>query len=306
MAEQKRKEPTFYRVLHRTDKFNPGEHIELERSVEFDRWNVDRSDLAELVKLPLQELQAKRKDGATAEKTIFGKVQVAAEEWVEQAAQTMLLDRAIEYVKTPEVKHTSNEWKRQKDGVWEISNRVYIMRYKIMQETTGNHQGQWLVTWGIAINRPPRPSTEKYYYSGDVMVVEIKKKYYNAEADAQNYIQGRFDVYARLFTELSPPVPDEFKRSFYINGVLLPGYTIAPKERAPQEVADELLDLLDDGDLAPPSDPEPPKAPKKSPPPQGKASPEKPAAAQKRRAPPAKKPTAKKKAAAKKQSAPVR
>ena len=48
---------------------------------------------------------------------------------VEQAAQTMLLDRAIEYVKTPEVKHTSNEWKRQKDGVWEISNRVYIMRY---------------------------------------------------------------------------------------------------------------------------------------------------------------------------------
>lgn len=130
MAEQKRKEPTFYRVLHRTDKFNPGEHIELERSVEFDRWNVDRSDLAELVKLPLQELQAKRKDGATAEKTIFGKVQVAAEEWVEQAAQTMLLDRAIEYVKTPEVKHTSNEWKRQKDGVWEISNRVYIMRYK--------------------------------------------------------------------------------------------------------------------------------------------------------------------------------
>lgn len=125
MAEQKRKEPTFYRVLHRTDKFNPGEHIELERSVEFDRWNVDRSDLAELVKLPLQELQAKRKDGATAEKTIFGKVQVAAEEWVEQAAQTMLLDRAIEYVKTPEVKHTSNEWKRQKDGVWEISNRVY-------------------------------------------------------------------------------------------------------------------------------------------------------------------------------------
>ena len=160
--------------------------------------------------------------------------------------------------------------------------------------------------WGIAINRPPRPSTEKYYYSGDVMVVEIKKKYYNAEADAQNYIQGRFDVYARLFTELSPPVPDEFKRSFYINGVLLPGYTIAPKERAPQEVADELLDLLDDGDLAPPSDPEPPKAPKKSPPPQGKASPEKPAAAQKRRATPAKKPTAKKKAAAKKQSAPVR
>lgn len=292
MAERKQQEPTFYRSYHRPDVMEDGIKIELNRSVEFDSWNVEHSNLAELVKLPLEKLEAKRKDGVAAEKAIFGKVQAAAEEWVEQAAQTMLLDRAIEYVKTPEVKHTSNEWKRQKDGVWEISNRVYIMRYKITQETTGNHQGQWLVTWGIAINRPPRPTTEKYYYTGNVMVVEQKKKYYNAEADAQNYIQGRFDVYARLFTELSPPIPDEFKRSFYINGVLLPGYTIAPKERAPQEVADELLGLLDDRDLAPPPDPEPSKAPEKPPPPQGKAGPEKPAA--------------KKRAAVKKQSAPVR
>lgn len=183
------------------------------------------------------------------------------------------------------------------------------MRYKITQETTGNHQGQWLVTWGIAINRPPRPSTEKYYYSGDVMVVEIKKKYYNAEADAQNYIQGRFDVYARLFTELSPPVPDEFKRSFYINGVLLPGYVIAPKEKSPQEVADELLSVLDDDDLTSPPTPEPSKAPGEPSQPHGKANPEKPPAstpAQKRKVSPAKKTIVKKKAAAKKQSAPVR
>ncbi len=301
MAEQKKQEPTFYHVLHLPDQLYSGEHIRLERTVEFSSYHVEKSNLTELIKLSLQELQAKRRDGAAEEKTIFAEIQSAVAEWVERAAQTMLLDRAIEYVKTPEVKHTSNEWKREKDGVWEISNRVYVMRYRITQVTTGNHQGQWLVTWGIIINCPTRPSTEKYYYSGNIEVVEQKKKYYNAEADAQNYIQGRFDVYAHLFTELSPPVPDEFKRPFYINGVLLPGYTIAPKERAPQEVADELLGLLDDGDLAPPPDPEPPKAP-----PQGKAVPEKPTSAPKRRAPPAKKSAARKKAAAKKQPAPVR
>lgn len=285
---------TFYRALHRQDKLEPGIRMELERSVEFESWNVEQSNLAELVKLPAADLQAQRKDGAAAEKEILKKVQDAAQEWVTQAAQTMLLDRAIEYVKTPEVKHTSNEWKRQKDGIWEISNRVYMMRYQISQVPDGNKKGQWLVTWGIAINRPKRPDTEKYYYVGDVMVVDQKKKYYNAEADAQHYIQGRFDVYAHLFTELSPPIPDKFKRSFYINGILLPGYTVAPRERAPHEVAEELLSLLNDADIAPsPAAVEPPPKP----------APEKASAFPKAKAP---RSAAQKKQAAKKKTAPVR
>lgn len=286
---------TFYRAFHRQDKLEPGIRMELERSIEFESWNVEESNLAELVKLPPADLQAQRKDGAAAEKEILKKVQDAAQEWVTQAAQTMLLDRAIEYVKTPEVKHTSNEWKRQKDGIWEISNRVYMMRYQISQVPDGNKKGQWLVTWGIAINRPKRPATEKYYYVGDVMVVEQKKKYYNAEADAQHYIQGRFDVYAHLFTELSPPIPDKFKRSFYINGILLPGYTVAPRERAPHEVAEELLSLLNDADIAPP-----PAAVEQPPP---KPVPEKAPASTKAKAPHS---AAKKKQAAKKKTAPVR
>lgn len=286
---------TFYRAYHREDKLEPGIRMELERTVEFNSWNVDRSNLAELVKLPLTDLQTRRKDGAIAEKVILKKVQAAAQEWETQAAQTMLLDRAIEYVKTPEVKHTSNEWKQQKNGIWEISNRVYMMRYQISQVKDGNKKGQWLVTWGIAINKPQRPSTEKYYFSGDVMVVEQKKKYYNAEADAQHYIQGRFDVYAHLFTELSPPIPDKFKRSFYINGVLLPGYTVAPRERAPQEVAEELLSLLNDADIAPPP------AAGKAPP--SKSAPEK-AETPKKATPPHS--AGKKNQAAKKKAAPVR
>lgn len=311
-AQSKKDESTYYRVYHYTDKHEAGVRFEVNREVEFDSYYVDKSDLAELVKLPLSELQSKRKDSVAEEKTAFQAVQTAADQWTTCAAQTMLLDRAIEYVQTPEVKHTNNEWKPIKDGQMEISNLVYVMRYKISRQTEGSHKGQWLVTWGIAINRPPRPKTEKYYWAGDVMVVDIKKKYYNGEADAQNYIQGRFDVYAHLFTELSPPVPDEHKRHFHINGVLLPGYTIAPPERAPHEVADELLSLLDDSDLAaPPGEEQEPPAPEVSAPKSAakaaappKAAPEKPTALKPAKKP--QRPAAKKKAAAKRPPAPAR
>ena len=40
---------------------------------------------------------------------------------------------------------------------------------------------------------------------------------------------------------------------FCVNGQLLQGYTMAPKERTTQDVADDLLGLLDDGDLIPPA-----------------------------------------------------
>lgn len=303
-AQSKKDEQTYYRVYHYPDKYEAGVLFEISRKVEFNSYYADKSDLAELVKLPLAELRSKRKDSAAEEKTAFQAVQAAAGQWTTRAAQTMLLDRALEYVQTPEVKHTNNEWKPVRDGQMEISNLVYVMRYQISQQTEGSHKGQWLVTWGIAINRPPRPKTEKHYYAGDVMVVDVKKKYYNGEADAQHYIQGRFDVYAHLFTELSPPIPDKYKRHFEINSVLLPGYTVAPPERAPHEVADELLSLLDDTDLADPpgEEQEPPAQEAPAPKPAAKAAvppkavPEKPPAlksAKKPRQPAAKKKTAK-------------
>ena len=37
-----------------------------------------------------------------------------------------LLERALEYLHTPEVEHTSNEWKQDKNGIWEISNRCLL------------------------------------------------------------------------------------------------------------------------------------------------------------------------------------
>lgn len=311
-AQSKQDERTYYRVYHYTDKHEAGVLFDVNRKVEFDSYYVDKSDLAELVKLSLKELQGKRKISVDEEKAAFQAVQAAGDQWTVCAAQTMLLDRAMEYVQTPEVPHTANEWKPIKDGQMEISNLVYVMRYKISQQKDGNHKGQWLVTWGIALNRPSRPKTEKYYYAGDVMVVDVKKKYYNGEADAQHYIQGRFDVYAHLFTELSPPVPDKYKRHFQINGVLLPGYTVAPPERAPHEVADELLSLLDDNDLAaqPGVEQEPPAQEAPAPKPAAKAVPPPKTAPEKRQSSKAAKkpqrPAVKKKAAAKRPSGQVR
>lgn len=65
----------------------------------------------------------------------------------------------------------------------------------------------------------------------------------------EKYLNGRIAAYAHLFTEISPPIPQDQKGRFCVNGVLLPGYTVEAPERTPQEVADDLLSLLEDGDL---------------------------------------------------------
>lgn len=260
---------SFYRTYGHNDNLTEGASVKIEHRVEFNTWRMDFPEMVSLVKLSPKELKKKRADTVEREKETFGELQAKAKEWEERAAQTLLLDKALEYVQTPEVKHTSNEWVRREDGVWEISNRVYEMCYEIHQETDGNHNETWLVTWGIAINAPKRPLSEKYPYTGAQFVVEEKKKRYNAEADAQNYIQGRFDVYAHLFTELSPPVPDQFKRNFYINGCLLPGYTVLPKEQSVEETAEQLLAFLDDVDASAatpgPDQSEPPSSPAHAP-----------------------------------------
>ena len=58
--------------------------------------------------------------------------------------------KAIEYLKTPEVTHTRNEWQRHKDGSWEISNLVYKMTFNIVK--SGD---EWKLTWELSYRRPP-------------------------------------------------------------------------------------------------------------------------------------------------------
>ena len=251
----------FFSINDWGDTLTTGGTLKIVHTLWFSDYNASPF-MALLVDKPAAELQEMLKDSEGAEKAIFDKLKAAVSEWEAQAAQTLLLEKVMEYVRTPEVSHTSNEWKQIQGGAWEISNRVYQMRY---QFTPVPHSKAVRVTWGIVYNTPQQPGNPRYANSwGDSRYIarQDKKLYDDAEA-AQRYIQGRFNLYAHLFTELSPPVPNDCKRMFMVNGHLLPGYTLAPPERTKEEAVNDLLDCLEDGDVAPPiSAPEPLPTPK--------------------------------------------
>lgn len=62
--------------------------------------------------------------------------------WEQQAGNTRFLEKAIEYVQTPPVKHTSNKWEKT-DYEWQLrSNAVYQMRYHVYENTRYDRQAQ--------------------------------------------------------------------------------------------------------------------------------------------------------------------
>ena len=251
----------FFSVNAWGDSLTTGATLKIVHSLHYSDYTAS-PHMVPLVELTAAELQEKLKDSKAAEKSIFDKLKTAVSEWEAQAAQTLLLEKVLEYVRTPEVSHTSNEWKQIQGGAWEISNRVYQMRYVFVPVPQSKAVR---VTWGIVYNTPQQPENSRYTHSwGDSRYIarQDKKPYDSAEA-AQRYIQGRFNLYAHLFTELSPPVPNDCKRMFMVNGHLLPGYTLAPPERTKEEAVKDLLDCLEDGDVAPPTpEPDTPSAPK--------------------------------------------
>ncbi len=251
----------FFSVNAWGDTLTTGETLKMVHTLWFSEYNASPF-MALLTDKPTSELQEMLKSSEAAEKSIFDKLKAAASEWEAQAAQTLLLEKVLEYVRTPEVSHTSNEWKQIQGGVWEISNLVYQMRYQFVPVPQSKAVR---VTWGLVYNTPQQPGNPRYANSwGDSRFIarQDKKPYESAEA-AQRYIQGRFNRYAHLFTELSPPVPNDCKRMFMVNGHLLPGYTLAPPERTKEQTVNDLLDCLEDGDVAPPMpEPEAPATPK--------------------------------------------
>ena len=251
----------FFSVNAWGDSLTTGATLKIVHSLNYSDYTAS-PHMAPLVELPAAELQEKLEGSKAAEKAIFEKLKAATDEWEAQAAQTLLLEKVLEYVCTPEVSHTSNEWKQIQGGAWEISNRVYQMRYVFVPVPQSKAVR---VTWGIVYNTPQQPGNPRYANSwGDSRyIVRQEKKPYDSVEAAQRYIQGRFNLYAHLFTELSPPVPNDCKRMFMVNGHLLPGYTLAPPERTKEEAVKDLLDCLEDGDVAPAvSEPEAPPAPK--------------------------------------------
>ena len=185
-------------------------------------------------------IQAMRQDSIEGEKKAYDIVVAAAKQWEQQAAATQRFDRALAYLRTPEVKHTGNSWQPfSNNNDWmEISNRVYKMFCRIREETRYDREAgrsvpaAWYVTWDLYLNSP----REGY----SIHLAGQDKKRYTDKAAAVKYLDGRKKAYSHLFAEISPPVPKEHENCFTVNGVLLPGYRVEGREQEKASVLEKL------------------------------------------------------------------
>lgn len=164
---EKDSEDSFYYLNAYQDDITPGQKMTILHNISFNDWRAG-PHIAPLVTLTREEVTQRKEASITLEKELYAQLKKLAAAWDEQAAQTMLLERALEYLQTPEVEHTSNEWKQDKNGIWEISNRTYKMRYKISYEKAAD---VYLVSWGIIYNAPKQPDSNYRNYWGDSIYV---------------------------------------------------------------------------------------------------------------------------------------
>ena len=217
------------------DKLETAETMRIERRIYFE---AKDGEIAPYVSLPLEQLHAMREESAAAEQAIFNDLSSRAAAWEEQAGKTLLLDKAIEYTRTTVVQHTSNEWQKGEYDRYTRSNRVYQMNYHIYENTRYDREKQqsvpysYSLTWGVYTNSPNR--------NGQAKIAGQDRKVFSDKAAMEKYLNGRIKAYDRLFTEISPPIPQEYAEHFKVNGMLLPGYTIEgeePSQQQPQAAA---------------------------------------------------------------------
>ncbi len=228
------------------DEWQEGHKTKLEHTVYYSN---DGTALLPLIKASPEELRELRKVCVSQEHKAFIRAQDQLSDWEKKAAMTMLIDRALEYLKTPKVEHTSNQWQRDKQYDRDvISNTVYSMSFFVYEDkerdrNTGEYIPKaWYVTWDVRLNSPDQ-------HQRNQIAGQYQKRYTDKGA-ALKYIEGRKKAYAHLFTEISPPIPQEYAESFRIHGVLLPGYRIEGQEpRTTEKTAVELLNELSDGAL---------------------------------------------------------
>ena len=227
----------------------PGRELKISQYVALYTENLH---LDELVKLPLDKLIEMEQESIAKEEAIYTKVENEVKEWAEQAKETIRARKAQEYRQIYPANHTSNYWVEDKHGNHEISNMVYKMRYRIYEGTdySSNIKPRpvyWKLSWYVTFNIPPNPD-----YSGNGRQIAGQQgKKFKDRAEMEKYLQGRIKAYSHLFTEISPPIPENEQKRFCINGVLLPGYTVeAPVPDRPDEKnVEDLLSLLEDGDM---------------------------------------------------------
>ena len=214
------------------DRLDAADKLRIERSIYFES---EKADISDLTALSMEQLRAMREESAAAEQAIFEALKQQAAAWEQQAGKTLTLDKAMEYVRTPAVKHTSNEWETDEYGHHRKSNSVYQMRYHISENTRYDRQAEksvpysYTLTWSVHTNSPDGYRQAK--------IAGQDRKVFADKAAMEKYLNGRIKTYQHLFTELSPPIPKEYASHFKVNGQLLPGYTIEGEERALQKQA---------------------------------------------------------------------
>ena len=213
------------------DKLEAAETMRIERRIYFE---AKDGDIAPYASLPIAQLLSMRSESAAAEQAIFDNLKERAAAWEEQAGRTLLLDKALEYVRTPHVQHTANEWQKNEYDRYTRSNRVYQMNYYIYENTRYDKEAQksipysWTLTWSVRTNSPSRTQAK---------IAGQDRKVFTDKAAMEKYLNGRIKAYDRLFTEISPPIPQEYADYFKVNGMLMPDYTIEGEEPPQQQQA---------------------------------------------------------------------
>jgi hypothetical protein len=220
-------ESKFYSSYHYGDNLNPGKEIKINHSI----YLPDKADiLSDFIGVPLDKLQASRDNSAAKEAAIFESICEAADKWEAQAANTARLEKAIEYAELPQARHTSNKWVKDEYGS-SISNKVYQMNYRIYEDKRYNHETQksepfaWDLHWSVYTNSPINQLYNSY--NTNIKIGGQDRKRFTDKAAMEKYLQGRIKAYGNLFTEISPPVPQEYAKAFQFHGCLMPGYEIA-------------------------------------------------------------------------------
>ena len=213
------------------DKLEAAETMRIERRIYFE---AKDGDIATYASLPIAQLLSMRSESAAAEQAIFDDLKERAAAWEEQAGRTLLLDKTLEYVRTPHVQHTANEWQTTEHNRHIRSNRVYQMNYYIYENTRYDKEAQksipysWTLTWSVRTNSPSRTQAK---------IAGQDRKVFTDKAAMEKYLNGRIKAYDRLFTEISPPIPQEYADYFKVNGMLMPDYTIEGEEPPQQQQA---------------------------------------------------------------------
>ena len=175
----------------------------------------DSLDLSDLVNLDLNALEKIMLDNIEAEKTAYAETVKSTGQWEVAAAETLRIKKAVEYLKTPEIKHTANQW--ENDGDWSVrSNAVYQFRYRIDKSYRNDHSIH--ATWYVSVQNPAKSRYRQ--------IAEQRNKLFRSSEEAEKYIKGRIKAYDHLFAGTNPPIPAEYADCFKVGGRLLPGYVI--------------------------------------------------------------------------------